>query len=107
MIVRVVFLKNVNDFVGRFSVYLGDIYFYNGYVISFGNFSFVWKVQRKIVYGVLKFYSVGIEKLEMVIIREIEEVFQQFDFSKGEFYDLYYSISLGVINVICLLIFGF
>lgn len=44
VIVKIVFLRNVNDFVGRFSVYFGDIYFYNGNVISFGNFFFVWKL---------------------------------------------------------------
>ena len=103
---RVALLKNVNDFAGRPSVHSGDIYSHNGHAISFGNFSPAWKVQRKIAHGALKLYSAGIEKLETVITREIEEVFHQFDLSKGEPHDPHHSISLGVINVICSLTFG-
>lgn len=105
-IARVALLKNVNDFAGRPRVHSGDIFSHNGHAISFGNFSPAWKMQRKIAHGALKLYSAGKEKLEKVIFREIEEVFQQFDLSKGEPHNPQQSISLGVVNVICALTFG-
>lgn len=105
-VARDALLKNVNDFAGRPSVHSGDIFSHNGHAISFGNFSPAWKMQRKIAHRALKLYSAGMEKLEKVIFREIEEVFQQFDLSKGEPNDPHQSISLGVVNVICALTFG-
>ena len=103
---RKALLKNVNDFAGRPSLHSGDIYCHNGHAISFGNFSPVWKRQRKIAHGALKLNNAGMEKLDKVICREIEEVFHQFDLSKGEPHNPNQSISLGVVNVICALTFG-
>lgn len=99
-IARAALLKNVNDFAGRPSVESGDIFSHNGQAIAFGNFSPTWKMQRKIAHGALKLYSTGMEKLEKVILREIQEVSTQFDHSKADPYDPHESISLGVLNVI-------
>ena len=103
---REALLKNVNDFAGRPSVLSGDIFSHNGQAIAFGNFSPAWKVQRKIAHGALKLYSTGTEKLERVILREVQEVIEQFDLSKEEPFDPHDSISLGVLNVICALTLG-
>ena len=99
-------LKNINDFAGRPSVLSGDIFSHNGRAIAFGNFSPTWKVQRKIAHGALKLFSRGTEKLECVILREVQEVMEQFDLSKEEPFDPHYSINLGVLNIICALTLG-
>ena len=103
---RAALLKSVNDFAGRPSVHSGDIFSHNGHAISFGNFSPAWRMQRKIAHGALKLYSAGMDKLEKVILREIQEVFQQFDTRGGEPQNPHESISLGVLNVICALTLG-
>ena len=103
---RAALLRNVNDFAGRPSVHSGDIFSHNGHAISFGNYSPAWRMQRKIAHGALKLYSAGMDKLEKVILREIQEVFQQFDQSGEEPHDPHCSISLGVLNVICALTLG-
>lgn len=105
-IARAALLKNVNDFAGRPRVLSGDIFSHNGQAIAFGNFSPAWKMQRKIAHGALKLYSTGTEKLEKIILREIQEVAQHFDLSKGETHNPHESISLGVLNVICALTLG-
>ena len=92
---RAALLRNVNDFAGRPSVHSGDIFSHNGHAISFGNYSPAWRMQRKIAHGALKLYSAGMDKLEKVILREIQEVFQQFDQSGEEPHDPHCSISLG------------
>lgn len=99
-------LRNVNDFAGRPSVHSGDIYSHNGNAISFGNFSPAWKLQRKIAHGALKLCGAGMEKLERIICREIEEVFRQFDLNDGKPHNPSQSISVGVLNIICALTFG-
>lgn len=105
-IARAALLRNVNDFAGRPSALSCDIFSHNGRAIAFGNFSPTWKLQRRIAHGALKLYSTGKEKLEKVVLREIEEVAKQFDLSKGEPYNPHESISLGVLNVICALTLG-
>lgn len=105
-VARAALLKNVNDFAGRPRVLSGDIFSHNGQAIAFGNFSPAWKMQRKIAHGALKLYSTGTEKLEKIILREIQEVAQHFDLSKGEPHNPHESISLGVLNVICALTLG-
>lgn len=105
-VARAALLKNVNDFAGRPRVLSGDIFSHNGQAIAFGNFSPAWKMQRKIAHGALKLYSTGTEKLEKIILREIQEVAQHFDLRKGEPHNPHESISLGVLNVICALTLG-
>ena len=99
-------LRNVTYFAGRPSVPSADIFSHDGQNIAFGNFSTAWKMQKKIALGALKLYNTGTEKLERVILREVQEVTEQFDLSKEEPFNPHDSISLGVLNVICALTLG-
>ena len=98
-------LRRVNDFAGRPNVHSADIFSHNGKSIGFGSFSPMWKMQRRIAHGALKLYTTGMDQVEKIIIREIEEVSKLFEFKNGQPCNPHDTISLGIVNVICALTF--
>ena len=99
-------LQKVNDFAGRPFVYSGSIFSNGGKGIGFGDFTPEWKQQRKIAHGAIKLYSIGMERLEKTITTEIEEVSRRFEMTEGRPHNPRDILSLGVMNIICGIVFG-
>ena len=106
VIAREALLQKLNQFAGRPFVYSGSIFSNGGKGIGFGDFTPEWKLQRKIAHGAIKLYSAKLAQLEGTISASIDEVSKLFVETKGRPHDPRNILSLGVINVICNIVFG-
>ena len=99
-------LKKAVYFAGRPMNHSGAIFSHNGYGINFGDFSATLRFLRKEAHEAIKMYSIGMDNIEEVIYRELDEISQTFEVKRDQPFDPHPDIALVVSNLLCAIVLG-
>eukprot|EP00794_Sanderia_malayensis_P012087 gene12087-13333_t len=100
-------LKKGEEFAGRPQDVISAEIVTHGYNdIAFSDYGPSWKMMRKVAHSSMKMFGAGMEDLEGKVLIEIEELFGRFDAKEGTPFNPYHDMALGVLNIICSIIFG-
>ena len=80
------------EFAGRPKTYTLDIASGNGKGIAFADYGPMWRLVRKIGHASLKMYGNGLKNLEVLVIKESEELHKRFDGCLGKPIDPHHNI---------------
>ncbi|XP_058865297.1 steroid 21-hydroxylase-like isoform X2 [Acipenser ruthenus] len=103
-LIREALLKKWSDFAGRPHSYTAECISFGGKDLSLGDYSPLWRAQRRLVHGALQ--RCRATNLESVVTREARQLSQELSRYAGRAVDLSCDFSMCSCNIICTLTFG-
>ncbi|XP_058866970.1 steroid 21-hydroxylase isoform X3 [Acipenser ruthenus] len=103
-LIREALLKKWSDFAGRPHSYTAECISFGGKDLSLGDYSPLWRAQRRLVHGALQ--RCRATNLESVVTREARQLSQELSRYAGRAVDLSSDFSMCSCNIICTLTFG-